>query len=660
MALKLRQGLNADRAAITPEIGELIYATDTKTLFVGDGTTAGGNAISGGGSGTVTSVGGTGTVSGVSLSGTVTSSGNLTLGGTLSVTPSNFASQTANTVLSAPNGTNGTPTFRSLVAADIPTLNQNTTGTAANVTGTVAVANGGTGTATPALVAGTNVTITGTWPNQTIAASGGGGGSGTVTSVDATVPTFLSVTGGPITTSGTLAISYSGTALPIANGGTGATTQQAAINALAGSVQNSRFLAGNGTNVTMRAIAVDDVPALNQDTTGTAANITGATNSTLTTLSSLSLPGSQVSGNISGNSANVTGTVAVANGGTGTATPSLVAGTNVTVTGSWPNQTIAASGGGGSSDYTGFKNRLINGQMQIAQRATSGTSGNAVPTTTPTYPSVDRWYAYATGATVTVAQVAGSNANKNNLQVTGAASVTAVGIGQRIEQLNSYDLAGSTATLSVNISNSLLTTVTWTASYATSADTWSAKTQIATGTFTVTSTLTNYNAQISIPAAATTGIEILFTVGAQTSGTWVIGNVQLEKSSTATSFDYRSIVQELALCQRYLPAITSTGANEIFGSGMVNTAAQCRYLIPFQVTPRISPTGVTIPDISKFNVDWPQNAGGSLAGSSISFLYGGFSGAGVSAAVGSAPPGFASFLRSNASGAKMFFTGCEL
>ncbi len=61
------------------------------------------------------------------------------------------------------------------VAADFPTLNQNTTGTAVNVTGIVAVANGGTGTTTPSLVAGTNVTISGTWPNQTIAASGGGG-----------------------------------------------------------------------------------------------------------------------------------------------------------------------------------------------------------------------------------------------------------------------------------------------------------------------------------------------------------------------------------------------------------------------------------------------------------------------------------------------------
>jgi len=84
--------------------------------------------------GTVTSVGGTGTVSGLTLSGTVTTTGNLTLGGTLSVAASNFASQTANTFLAAPNGSAGTPTFRAIVAADVPTLNQNTTGTASNIT----------------------------------------------------------------------------------------------------------------------------------------------------------------------------------------------------------------------------------------------------------------------------------------------------------------------------------------------------------------------------------------------------------------------------------------------------------------------------------------------------------------------------------------------
>jgi hypothetical protein len=146
-----------------------------------------------------------------------------------------------------------------------------TTG-AVTLGGTLAVASGGTGTATPALVAGTNVTITGTWPNQTVNSSAG---SGTVTSVAATVPAFLSVAGSPITTSGTLAISYSGTALPIANGGTGQTTAAAAITALTGTQTSGRYLRSDGTNAALAAIVAADVPTLNQNTTGTAANVTG-------------------------------------------------------------------------------------------------------------------------------------------------------------------------------------------------------------------------------------------------------------------------------------------------------------------------------------------------------------------------------------------------
>jgi hypothetical protein len=49
MAFQLRRGTNAQRSAITPLQGELLYTTDTKTLYVGDGTTAGGTLVSGGG-----------------------------------------------------------------------------------------------------------------------------------------------------------------------------------------------------------------------------------------------------------------------------------------------------------------------------------------------------------------------------------------------------------------------------------------------------------------------------------------------------------------------------------------------------------------------------------------------------------------------------------
>ena len=87
--------------------------------------------------------------------------------------------------------TTGTGVPSIAVAADFPTLNQNTTGTADNVTGIVAVANGGTGTATPSLGAGTNVTITGTFPNQTINSSCGGGGGGGLHVLTQPISTWL-------------------------------------------------------------------------------------------------------------------------------------------------------------------------------------------------------------------------------------------------------------------------------------------------------------------------------------------------------------------------------------------------------------------------------------------------------------------------------------
>ncbi len=152
-------------------------------------------------SGTVTSVATAGTVSGLTLTGgPITSSGTITLGGTLAVTPSNFASQTANTFLAAPNGTAGTPTFRAVVAADIPTLNQNTTGTAANVTGTVAIANGGTGATTAA----TALTNLGAYPASN--PSGYTSNTGTVTSVGGTGTVNGITLTGTVTSSGNLTL----------------------------------------------------------------------------------------------------------------------------------------------------------------------------------------------------------------------------------------------------------------------------------------------------------------------------------------------------------------------------------------------------------------------------------------------------------------------
>lgn len=272
---------------------------------------------------------------------------------------------------------------------------------------------------------------------------------------------------------------------------------------------------------------------------------------------------------------------------------------------------ITNSDGVSSAGVYGFKNRIFNSQMQIAQRATSATI-TAGSTIAAGYSTVDRFYVYCTGANVTAAQVAGSGATKNRLQITGAASVTAIGVGQRIESLNSYDLASSVATLSVDLANSLLTTVTWTAYYANTADTFGTlasptRTQISTGTFTVNSTVTRYNAQITIPAAATTGIEIVFTVGAQISGTWTIGNVQLEEGSTATSFDYRPYGTELSLCYRYFYKNPAGSAFMSFGSGVFSSTTSLSTNINLPVTMRATPTltyGGTIAayDASFYNV----------------------------------------------------------
>jgi hypothetical protein len=68
------------------------------------------------------------------------------------------------------NAAGGTPSSISLINATGLPL-------ATGVTGVLSVANGGTGTATPGLVQGANITISGTWPNQTISATGGGAGS---------------------------------------------------------------------------------------------------------------------------------------------------------------------------------------------------------------------------------------------------------------------------------------------------------------------------------------------------------------------------------------------------------------------------------------------------------------------------------------------------
>ena len=297
--------------------------------------------------------------------------------------------------------------------------------------------------------------------------------------------------------------------------------------------------------------------AANQSTAGLQAQITATTNTANTAITTAN------AATVTANSANTTAT-----GIAGTANTALTNANAAVVTANTATSTANAATVTANSALTTVSglsgvnlNRIINGAMAIDQRNV-GASQTFTSAAALAY-SVDRWYGYCTGANVTGQQIAGATAGQFRYRFTGAASVTGIGFGQRIEQLNSTDLAGTTATLSVDLANSVLTSVTWTAYYATTADTFGTlasptRTQIATGTFTVNSTVTRYSTQISVPGAATTGVEILFTVQAQTSGTWTIGDVQLESGTVATPFERRSYGQELALCQRYFQSYAST------------------------------------------------------------------------------------------------------
>ena len=139
-------------AAATASVNGYMTSTYAAKL---DGIAAGATANTG----TVTSVATSGTVSGLTLTGgTITTTGTITLGGTLAVTPSNFASQTAKTFLAAPNGAAGTPTFRAMVASDVPTLNQNTTGSSGSCTGNAATATSATSATTATNATNTAIT----------------------------------------------------------------------------------------------------------------------------------------------------------------------------------------------------------------------------------------------------------------------------------------------------------------------------------------------------------------------------------------------------------------------------------------------------------------------------------------------------------------------
>jgi hypothetical protein len=140
-----------------------------------------------------------------------------------------------------------------------------------------------TGTSGLATFNGTTLNI----PNYTAS-----GGTGTVTSVGLTAPSIFNVGGSPITTSGTLALTYSGTALPLLNGGTGATTADGALTNL-GATAQGKLLFGITNTVSDKFIKVNTnntITLLNAADTRTAlgATVRGANTFLLADLGAIS------------------------------------------------------------------------------------------------------------------------------------------------------------------------------------------------------------------------------------------------------------------------------------------------------------------------------------------------------------------------------------
>jgi hypothetical protein len=265
----------------------------------------------------------------------------------------------------------------------------------------------------------------------------------------------------------------------------------------------------------------------------------------------------------------------------------------------YPDNTVQASAG-----YPSFKNRIINGAMMIDQR----NAGASVTVGTGAF-ITDRFRAAeVTDGTATGQQSSTAPAGFVNsilFTVTGTdASLGATqyaSIEQRIEGLNVADLAWGTASAApITISFWVRSSVTGTycvglynnagnrsyvAEYTISvANTWEQKTITVAGDTTGTWLTTNGIGVLlsftlavgsSYQQAAGSWGSTSFAIGtsnqtnlmATNGATFYITGVQLEKGSTATSFDYRPYGTELQLCQRYYEVMYADGS----GSQIVAT-----------------------------------------------------------------------------------------
>lgn len=278
---------------------------------------------------------------------------------------------------------------------------------------------------------------------------------------------------------------------------------------------------------------------------------------------------------------------------------------------------ITQSGEFNSDSTMGFKNRVINGEMDIDQR----NNGAALALTNNSGYPVDRFIAVA-AATTTITFQQSSTAPAGftrslSATMTTPKSLAAADLNRIIHRFEGFNIAdlgwGTASAQPVTLSFWARSSVTgiytvqfgsgqsYLASYTiNAANTWEYKTITVPG-----------STSGSWPTDNSAGAEINFVLGAGsswlgTTGSWgssvtftvtgaanfigtagatfFITGVQLEKGSTATSFDFRSYGTELALCQRYYEILMQG-----FVGYMLNGQAG-GLATPFAVTKRATPT----------------------------------------------------------------------
>lgn len=266
-------------------------------------------------------------------------------------------------------------------------------------------------------------------------------------------------------------------------------------------------------------------------------------------------------------------------------------------------------GADNSGQLAGFRNVIINGSMQVAQRAATYNLTNAL-----SYGSVDRWFAgQNTTAGSRFAQLAYGANRFQNLGMFGrlAASATtgAIYCGQTIEYNNCVSLQGKEVTFSfyayagANFSGGSIAVVAKSGTVADEgsasmvAGTWTGTSTLLNATQALTTSLTRYTFTFTVPAnAKELGVYLVFnptgTAGAD-DNVYFTG-AQLEQGAIATPFEHRHYGLELSLCQRYYQAV-DTRLGGYTSTGVTNT-----YDHSLPVTMRTSPT-ITVGATSNVN-----------------------------------------------------------